>query len=125
MAPQVFKAESVGIELSSSQCFPENYAFDRYIELLRAFEETLGLPNNQQRTAGQLRQTGFEHLHASSLVPSFLEPEQRRLPSLVLEAIGGTLTKQGICSAVEMQANLMELRLFGNEPGTLISAPSG
>jgi len=58
-------------------------------------------------------------------VPSFLEQKQRRLPLLVLEAIGPALTKHGLCSPVEMQAILMELRLFGKEPGTLISAPSG
>jgi hypothetical protein len=114
-----------GFDLPACQCFPENYAFDRYIELLHAYGEILGVSQNPDGLIRHLRKSGFEHLSISSLVPSFLEHKQRALPSLVLEALGSALSKQGLSTPAEVQALLLELRLFGNEPGTLISAPSG
>ncbi len=111
------------VDFSGSQGFPRSYALDQYNEYMRLYQQVLGL----ELTASGIRDLASAHrfvqLSVESLIPRFLEPQHRKLPSLILEYLTSFIVDNGVSSQVELEAIISELRHLAGRPEMMISGP--
>ena len=113
------------MNLSNCYCYPNSYAFERYVELVTELEERMGTDANISSEFGvMLRNANFERIQVKAAQPTFLQNGSKRIPSLLLENIFDLLLAEQLATVSELQALLLELRTFENRLDTLIALPS-
>ena len=129
---QIFKSLKSGgwamieeMDLSNYQCYPNNYAFERFVELAMELKIQQG---TNTAACNQLiplfRNAGFRRIQVQVTQPVFLKNESKSIPSLSLENIANSLINEQLATASELHALLIELKSFEKRPNTLITLPS-
>jgi len=112
------------IDFAGSFCYPENRAYQRYVELYR---ETVrrrgGNADIGPALPALLRAAGLQAIQARVAQPVALEGEGKLIASLTLERIAHAVTEEGVATREEVEAILAELLAFTKSPTTMISVP--
>ena len=106
------------------QCFPQNYAFERSLELHTELELSLGIRiDSVDQLKTLLYQSQFQKVQIQQISPSFLKAEDKQLVSLSLEHISTMLMERKLASHSELHALMNELKNFESQKNTMISLP--
>ncbi len=130
MLQQVFNSLMPGglimiedLDFSKFQCFPNSYAFDRFIELYtEATKRKETNPNIWRQLYHNFHQVGFKNSKVQFVRPRFLTGKNKRIASLTLESISTILEKENRASLVELQALLSELKSFEAQKNTMVTS---
>lgn len=113
------------IDLTGFHCFPFCFAFNRYLELLKAIKSKMGADTKiGPKLMHFLQNTGFQKIKVQLVSPSFLKNDEKRIVSLSLENISATILNENLATATELQALLYELKSFEKQKNTMVSLPS-
>ncbi len=113
------------INLSNCHCYPNSYAFERYVELVTELNKRLGInASTGSQFGAMLRNANFEHIQVQATQPTFLQNGSKRILSLSLENAFDPLLTEQLATVSELQALLLELKTFENRLDTLIALPS-
>lgn len=112
------------LDFSNYQCFPNSYAFDRFVELhaLAKKQQNAG-SNIGKNLKDWFQKAGFKNIEVQIVPPSFINGESKHIPSLTLESIATALLQENLTTPTELHALLSELRGFEKQENTLISLP--
>jgi len=111
-------------DLSNFQCFPQNYAFDRYLELHTALNRVKGTSIKSAVQLGtSFHMAQFKKNHIQIVSPAFLPDDCKQIASLSLESIATELLEMELTNQTELQALLFELKTFEKQKNTMISLP--
>ena len=112
------------LDFSKIQCFPNSYAFDRFVELYIEVVKRQGAdPNIGKRLYPLYQQASFKNCQVQLVRPKFLTGKNKRITSLTLESISTILEKENLASQVELQALLSEIKSFEAQENTMITLP--
>lgn len=128
---QVYNSLQIGgfamvedMDFSQFYCFPNCFAFDRFVEL---FLEIKKLQHTDANIGKHLypifKESGFKNIHLQSVSPNFLTGKNKRIASLTLENIATILIDEKLTTPTEIQALLFELKAFEKRKNTLIALP--
>jgi hypothetical protein len=103
---------------------PHCPALDRMIELGRLTAERSGADARVGPDLPALfDRIGLERVELTTLQPSFREGEGKELILVTFDATRSAVEEAGVTSAEELDALREELRVFVEDPSTIVSAP--
>ncbi|MEM9548007.1 MAG: methyltransferase domain-containing protein [Bacteroidota bacterium] len=109
---------------SNFHCYPQNYAFERYLELYTSLKN---IQKTRIESVGTLRtllsQNRFQRIQIQQIAPAFLPEDCKQISSLCLESIGPQLQEHQLITPTELQALLSELKSFEKQKNTMICLP--
>ena len=112
------------LDFSQLHCFPNSFAFDRFVELYIAMKERYGTDANIGNQLSNLfRQAGFSNIQVQLARPTFLTGESKKIASLTLESIAANLLEEKLTTSTELQALLFEIKAFEAQAQSMISLP--
>ena len=112
------------LDYSKFQCFPNSYAFERFVELYTEIIKRQGAnPFIGQQCLELFQQVGLINCQIQLVRPKFLRPKNKSIASLTLENISSLLEKEKLASPVELQVLLAELKSFEEQKNTMITLP--
>ncbi len=112
------------VQFSGFSAYPYNHAFSRSMELIGLLESPLpeAVPLSEQLPV-LLQQEDFVNLTMDYTLPAFIPRDCNHVVSLALEACRDAILHCRGSTAEELNALLLELREFEQQPDTLISRP--
>lgn len=112
------------MDLSSFHSVPQNYAFERFLDLYHSLLQPLwGDVNLNTLLIRRLSQAGFREVQQQYVPPTFQRGPFKHLASLALAGMQETLLQQNMATPDELQALLHELRSFEQQDHTMINMP--
>ena len=112
------------LDFTQFQCFPNCYAFDRFIDLYTEIKKNQGTDANIGNRIGQLfKQAGFQKIQARMIPPKFLKGTTKHIASLTLESITPLLLEENLTTPTELMALIFELQDFEKQKNTMITLP--
>ena len=111
-------------DFSNFQCFPQNYAFDRYLELHKELNKIKGANiGSAIQLDSFLHEALFKKHRIQQVLPTFLPDDCKQIASLSLENIAPHLIDEKLTNQAELQALIFELKTFEKQENTMISLP--
>lgn len=112
------------LDVSRCQCFPDSYAFHRFVELYAKvlYREGVGQVNGKQLLQC-FQHVGFQQCKGKWVQPKYLAAEHKHIASLSLESIAPILESERLIHTTELQALLAELKAYETQANTLITLP--
>ena len=96
-------------------CFPNCYAFDRFLELYAKVKEQKSKePKMITELTDGFHEAGFRNVQAQLVQPSLFKDENKHIASLTMESIAIHLLDKKLTTPTELQALLFELKEFEN-----------
>lgn len=112
------------MDFSNYYCYPNCYAFDRYLELFIEIKKRQGTDANiGNKLFSLFQQAGFQKVKVQLIPPTFLNLNHKPIASLTLENSSDILLQEELTTSTELQALLFELKAFENRQDTLITLP--
>ena len=112
------------MDFSKFQCFPNSFAFDRFIELYIEVVKLQGAnPDIGKQLYPLFQKTGFSNIKVQLVRPNFLTNKNKHLASLTLENISSIIENESLATKTEIQALLFELKEFESQKNTMITLP--
>ncbi|MCG8329756.1 MAG: hypothetical protein MI974_18820 [Chitinophagales bacterium] len=112
------------LDYSQFQCFPQNMAFERFVELLcKCKNQQATNVNTGKHTYTLFQQAGFQKCQAQLHKPIFLTGKDKSIAALALESIASQVLQQHLATPTELHRLLSELRAFEKQKNTSITLP--
>ena len=112
------------LDFSKLQCFPNSFAFSHFVELFTTVKKQQGVDANiGNKLSSLFQQANFSNIQVQLVSPSFLTGESKKMASLTLESIAPLLLDEILITPTELQALLIELKAFEENPHTMITLP--
>ncbi len=112
------------LDYSEFHCFPNCYAFDRFVGLFTEIKKQQGTDANIGNHLNRLfQQAGFNKIQAQLVPPNFLKGKTKHIASLTLESIAPLLLEEKRTTPTELQALIFELKNFEEQKNTMITLP--
>lgn len=112
------------IERSNFQSFPQNYAFNRYLELQQSINNINGTSiDSIDQLHTILNKAQFHKIRIQQVAPTFLPDDCKQIASLSLEDISTQIIAKNLANPSELQALLYELKSLEKQKTTMISLP--
>jgi len=130
-AQQVFQYLKTGgllllqeMDYLKQYCYPSNFAFTRYLDLYAKLAKKQGADLNIIPQINPLLKTaGFSRVKAAQVSPLFINGLAKSFSSLMLESLAPQLIRQQLVLPAEINALIEELKLFEQQPETILSLP--
>ena len=113
-----------GMNLAGYAAYPYNHAFGRSVEILNQLYMTHASDQNvKDQLLAMFQHHGFREIKIDFIPPAFIDGTYKMIISLTLEAAMEEIIHLKLSSTTELNALLLELRLFEKQEDTLISTP--
>jgi len=105
-------------------CYPSNFAFTRYLDLYAKLAKKQGADLHIiPQISPLLKTAGFSQVKAAQISPLFINGLAKSFSSLMLESLAPQLIDQQLVLPAEINALIEELKLFEQQPETMLSLP--
>lgn len=112
------------IDFTGHYCYPACPAFQRYVELYREVVRRKGGDADiGPRLLSMMLDAGLEDVRLRVLLPTYRDGPGKRMAEVTLEHIREAVVGAGLATNAEVDQLVDELRLFADDPRTLLSLP--
>ena len=112
------------IDFRGHFCFPENTAFNRYIQLYsQVVLDKGGDPNIGPRLPGLLTETGFKEININVVQPAGIKGEVKLIAAITMENIAHAVLSTGLAVEEEIDEVIRGLYVIASDKHTFVSLP--
>jgi ubiquinone/menaquinone biosynthesis C-methylase UbiE len=112
------------IDFSGCFCYPDDHAYDRFVELyVAAVEAGGGDANLGRRLPALVCGTALHDVKWNVFQPVHREWPDKRIQAVTMEKIGPALLRHGLATTDEIDEVLEGMQAFAADPETLVAMP--
>lgn len=112
------------IQFTGHFSYPASPAFDRYVRLYQDVVRHKGGDSNiGPRLLGMFLDAGLIDVELEVIQPTYREGSGKKIASVTMEHIRGSLVAAGLASDEEIDAIVAEINSFADDPQTILSLP--
>ncbi len=112
------------VEMSGHFCYPENRAFNRYLEMTFELMRQRGAdPDIGRKLPELLRNAGVQDVHVNIVHPVFTEGDGKLVAQITMENLADAAMESGLASRDEIDSIIEEIAKAARDPRTIMSMP--